>query len=339
MNKKYKAIALISGGLDSMLAAKMIIDQGIYVEGINFFTGFAGGNTENIIGTPRWAAEKLGIKLNVVDISEEYKNIVIDPKYGYGAHLNPCLDCKIFMVRKTREWLEKNHFDFIITGEVIGQRPKSQLKHMLPIVERDSAAHDILVRPLSAKHLKPTLPEREGWINRELLEDISGRSRKKQIALTKTLELREYTQPAGGCCFLINNCFSNRLRDLWQMRNKKDYSPEDIVLLKIGRHLRPVPHFKMIMGRNEKENNLLESYKNNHMHLISKSHKGPLVLIDGVFKTDNDINLAARITARYCSRPEQSNIQILLSKSLANEDIILNVLPLEENEIQDDWYI
>lgn len=195
-----------------------------------------------------WAAEQLGIKLHIEDISEEYKDIVLNPKHGYGANLNPCLDCKIFMVEKAnamlnkaRQMADEKGFDFIITGEVIGQRPKSQRKQTLPIIARESGADDRLVRPLCAKLLPPTLPEREGWLDREKLYGFNGRNRKPQLALAKQFGFDDFAQPAGGCCFLTDESYSRKLADLWQAQGRKDYELDDIMLLKVGRHIRPAP--------------------------------------------------------------------------------------------------
>ena len=195
MTEQRKAIALISGGLDSLLAAKVIQEQGVHVEGINFFTGFCvEGHTHAIRKKDRakpkrnnalWVAEQLGIKLHIVDIVEEYKDVVFNPKHGYRANLNPCLDCKIFMVKKAHEWINEHGFDFIITGEVIGQRPMSQRKDTMPVIARDSGAEDRLVRPLCAQNLPSTLAEKEGWLDRDKLYGFSGRSRKPQMALAK----------------------------------------------------------------------------------------------------------------------------------------------------------
>ena len=166
MSQKRKAVALISGGLDSMLATRAIQEQGIHVEGINFFTGFCvEGHTHAIrkkdTDKPKrnnslWVAEQLGIKLHIIDIIEEYKQVLLNPKHGYGANMNPCLDCKIFMVNKARQWMGENGFDFIITGEVIGQRPMSQRKQTMPIVAAESGAEDLLLRPLCAQNLPIT---------------------------------------------------------------------------------------------------------------------------------------------------------------------------------------
>ena len=198
MNNKRKAVALISGGLDSLLAAKMMLEQGIHVEGINFYTGFChSGHTSAIRNNksgkaPRndalWVAEQLGIKLHIIDIVEEYKDVLLNPKHGYGQNLNPCLDCKVFMVKKAHEWMAENEFDFIVTGEVVGQRPKSQRRETMPIVEKKSGALDRLLRPLCAKHLPETLPETEGWIERDKLLNFHGRNRKPQLALAEKFQ-------------------------------------------------------------------------------------------------------------------------------------------------------
>ncbi|MCK5360894.1 MAG: tRNA (5-methylaminomethyl-2-thiouridylate)-methyltransferase, partial [Gammaproteobacteria bacterium] len=207
-----KAVALVSGGLDSLLAVRVLQEQGIHVEGINFYTGFCvEGHTHAIRKKDRakpkrnnalWSAEQLGIKLHIIDVSEPYKGVVLNPKHGYGANLNPCLDCKGFMVKEALEWMKKHDFDFLITGEVIGQRPMSQRKDTMPVISKESGAGDLLLRPLCAKLLPETKPEREGWVDREQLLDFSGRNRKPQMALAEKFGFTDYAQPAGGCCFL-----------------------------------------------------------------------------------------------------------------------------------------
>ena len=291
MPRQAKAVALISGGLDSLLAARVVMEQGVHVEGINFYTGFCvEGHTHAIRKKDRqrpkrnnalWSAEQLGIKLHIVDIIEEYKDVVINPKHGYGSNLNPCLDCKVFMVNKAREWIDANGFDFIITGEVIGQRPMSQRKDTMPVIARDSGAGERLVRPLCARNLPATLPEKEGWLDRERLYGFNGRSRKPQMALAKQFGFEDYAQPAGGCCFLTDKQYSVKLADLWQSRGTREYDLDDIMLLKVGRHLRPRAHFKIIVGREEGENRFLEGYRKRFTSIIPTSHTGPLVLIDG----------------------------------------------------------
>ncbi len=347
MNTPRKAVALISGGLDSMLATKLVQAQGIHVEGLNFFTGFCvEGHTHAIRQKDRnkqkrnnalWVAEQLGIKLHIIDIVEEYKNIVLNPKHGYGAHLNPCLDCKIFMVGRAKQWLEENNFDFIITGEVIGQRPNSQLKTKMPIVARESGAEDRLLRPLCAKLLAPTLPECEGWVKRELLGDFSGRSRKPQIALAKKFAIDEYAQPAGGCCFLTDQNYAAKLADLWHSRRKKDYELDDIMLLKVGRHIRPAENYKLIVGREEGENNFLEGYRHQFIHLRILSHMGPLTLIDGEPSAE-DLHLAAQIAGRFCHGRDEDKVTVEVH-SLDGAVWKLDVQPLLADAIQQEWYV
>ncbi|MDP2902954.1 MAG: tRNA (5-methylaminomethyl-2-thiouridylate)-methyltransferase [Methylovulum sp.] len=347
MSKQRKAVALISGGLDSMLAAKTVMEQGIHVEGINFFTGFCvEGHTHAIRNKDKaspkrnnalWVAEQLGIKLHIVDVIEDYKKVLINPKHGYGAHLNPCLDCKIFMVNKAKQWLVENDFDFIITGEVIGQRPMSQRKNTMPIVAKQSGADDLLLRPLCAKNLPETLPEREGWIDREKLHDITGRSRKPQIAMAGQFGFDDYSQPAGGCCFLVDKFYSAKLVDLWQAQGSKDYGLDDVMLLKVGRHIRPATHFKLIVAREEGEGRFLQGYKKDYISLMSVSHNGPLVLLDGEASAE-DLYLAARITARFGQGREAQQVEVAVVDKDGMERIVA-VSPLPQAELPKAWYI
>lgn len=346
-NPPRKCVALISGGLDSMLAARVMQDHGVHVEGINFYTGFCvEGHTQAIRREARdkprrnnalWVAEQLGIKLHMVDVIEEYKDVVINPKHGYGANLNPCLDCKGFMVRKAREWIEASGFDFIVTGEVLGQRPMSQRRDTMPVVARESGAYDRLLRPLCARLLPPTLPEREGWVDRERLYDFNGRSRKPQMALAARYGFTEYAQPAGGCCFLTNQQYSHKLADLWQARGEKRYELEDILLLKVGRHLRPRPHFKLIVARDEGENNFMLGFRRRYRHLYATSHSGPLALIDGD-TDDDDLELAARLTARFGQGREAQQVTVLAGEPDGSAQS-LTVRPLTANEIPAAWYL
>ena len=347
MSEQRKAVALISGGLDSLLAARVIQDQGIHVEGINFFTGFCvEGHTHAIRKRDQnkekrnnalWVAEQLGIKLHIEDIVEEYKQVLINPKHGYGANLNPCLDCKVFMVRKAHEWIQEKGFDFIITGEVIGQRPMSQRKETMPIVSDESGAQDLLLRPLCAKNLPETLPEREGWVDRERLFGFSGRSRKPQMALAASLGIEDYAQPAGGCCFLTDEQYAVKLKDLWQARGSREYEMDDIMLLKVGRHLRPSSRFKLIIAREEGEANFLQGYRKLYPHIKTVSHGGPLALIDGEI-TDDDIELIARLVARYSQGRNAEEVELAFT-GLDGETRSLRVAPMKPHEIPKGWLI
>jgi tRNA-specific 2-thiouridylase len=347
MSQQRKAVALISGGLDSMLAAKTVMEQGVHVEGINFFTGFCvEGHTHAIREKDKakpkrnnalWVAEQLGIKLHIVDVIEEYKKVLINPKHGYGAHLNPCLDCKIFMVNRAKQWLADNQFDFIITGEVMGQRPMSQRKGTMPIIAKQSGADDLLLRPLCAKNLPETLPEREGWVDREKLHDITGRSRKPQMAMAEQFGFDDYSQPAGGCCFLVDKNYTAKLVDLWQAQGSKDYELDDVMLLKVGRHIRPAPHFKLIVAREEGEGRFLQGYQKEYISLSSVSHNGPLVLLDGEASAE-DLLLAARITARFGQGREAEQVDVAILDKQGFERVV-SVAPLPKAEFPKNWYI
>ena len=346
-SSQKKAVALISGGLDSLLAVKVVQEQGIYVEGINFFTGFCvEGHTHAIRkkdqSKPKrnnalWSAEQLGIKLHIIDIIEEYKDIVFNPKYGYGANLNPCLDCKVFMVKKAREWMEQNGFDFIITGEVVGQRPKSQRKDTMPIVQKDSGIEDRLLRPLCAKNLPETLPEREGWVDRDKLLDFSGRNRKPQIALAKHYGFEDFAQPAGGCCFLTDESYSVKLSDLWKSRGEKTYELDDIMLLKVGRHIRPEKNYKIIIAREEGEAKYLQGYKKQYDSLKTTSHSGPLALIDGT-PNQEQLNLAASIVARYSKGRDDASVTLVYQKK-NGEQMEMSVKPAKPEQIDKEWML
>lgn len=332
-----------------MLAARVMLDQGIHVEGINFYTGFCvEGHTHAIRKQDKlkqkrnnalWVAEQLGIKLHIIDVIDDYKDVLINPKHGYGQNMNPCLDCKIFMVNRAQSWawMEENNFDFIITGEVIGQRPMSQRKETMPVIARDSGAEDRLLRPLSAKNLPPTLPEREGWVDREKLFGFSGRSRKPQIELAAAYGFKDYSQPAGGCCFLTDKAYSHKLVDLWNSRNSTAYELDDIMLLKVGRHIRPAKNFKLIVSREEGENNYLEGYRKDFISLCTVSHKGPLALLDGE-PSEEDMQLAAAIVARY-SQGRKSNQVLVRVRYLNGSTRDLNVIPLAPTEVANDWHV
>jgi tRNA-uridine 2-sulfurtransferase len=342
-----KAVALISGGLDSLLAARVMLEQGIHVEGINFYTGFCvEGHTHAIRKKDKakpkrnnalWSAEQLGIKLHIVDIVEEYKDVLINPKHGYGKNMNPCLDCKIFMVHKAQQWIDENGFDFIITGEVIGQRPMSQRKDTMPIISKQSGADDRLLRPLCAKNLPETLPEREGWVDRNKLYDFSGRNRKPQMELAEEFGFKDYAKPAGGCCFLTDESYSTKLVDLWDARGKRDYEMDDIMLLKVGRHIRPVANYKLIIGREDGENKFMQGYKKLFTSIKMISHSGPLTLIDGI-TNDKDLEFAARITARFSQGRNEDSVTVEIQHKNGETNTI-EVTPFKASEIKPEWYL
>ena len=269
-----KALSLFSGGLDSALAVKLIQDQGIEVEGVYVDLGFE-SNKEKIKHLQK-LADELGIKLTVIDAKKEYiEKILFSPVYGYGKNMNPCIDCHAFMIKKAKEYMEKSGAKFIISGEVVGQRPMSQRLPALNAVNKLSNANGLVLRPLSAKLLPPTVPEIEGWVDREKLLGISGRDRKVQLELAKKYGLENFESPSGGCLLTDIN-FSKRLKDY---HNHLPLTPEEIDVLKVGRHFN-IDGFKIIISRNKDENLPLKDYKGEifeKMFIIEKP--GPAGLI------------------------------------------------------------
>ncbi len=335
-----KALVLISGGLDSLLAAKLIMEQNVSIEGINFFTGFSGDHDYQFrdadakADSARYTASQLGIKLHLVNVIEEFKPILLHPKYGYGAHLNPCLDCKLFMIQCAKHWQEKHGFDFLVTGEVLGQRPKSQRRDTLPIATK--MTNNLLVRPLSAKLLPPTLPEQNGWVKRELFHDISGRGRGKQLNLARQYGFTTFSQPSGGCCLADKN-FCSRLSDLLKNRPQGNYTANDILLLRVGRHWRIKADLKVIIGRDAMENQFIQCHSANHLLMQTLDYPGAKILLDGPENSEN-IQLAAAIAA-YFSKGKNENMITVSLKKTNGLDATLNATPLSANEISPTWYL
>ena len=286
---------------------------------------------------PYGQQNSLGIKLHIIDVIEEYKDVLLNPKHGYGQNMNPCLDCKGFMVKKAFEWIKANDFDFIITGEVIGQRPMSQRKETMPIIQRESGAGDLLLRPLCAQNLPETLPEREGWVNREQMLNFSGRTRKPQMALAEEYKFEDYASPAGGCCFLTDKNYSDKLVDMWQHRSSRDYELDDIMMLKVGRHIRPNDNFKMIVGREQGENKFMEGYRKMYPYIHCASHNGPLTLLDGTL-SESDVELAARIAARYGQGRSADEVEMSVTFP-DGKNTLLKVKPMSADEIPEAWYV
>ena len=342
-----RALALLSGGLDSMLAVKLIQAQGLEVEAINFSTGFAGGEHSPVkresgadrgqLDKPAQVAEQLGIALHRVDVSQAYKDVLLAPRYGYGANMNPCLDCKVFMIRQALTWMSRYDFDFVITGEVIGQRPMSQRRDTLPVIAAEADANDRLLRPLSAQQLEPTLPERAGWVDRNQLLGMTGRSRKPQLALARHSGLADHVQPAGGCCLLTDAGYSRKLRDLIAHSPQRDYRMEDITLLKVGRHLRLHEQCKLIVARDGEEAIFLEAYCDRFVWLEPVHCGGPVTLIQGVASAADRL-LAAQITARYSQGRKWATVDVAMGRPDGQREVV-TVAPLEREAIPNDWYL
>ncbi|MGB9787309.1 MAG: tRNA 4-thiouridine(8) synthase ThiI [Dictyoglomus turgidum] len=315
--KKARAISLISGGLDSILATWLILQQNIDVIGITFSTPFF--NLERA----KRACEFLNIPLHIVDITEEYMDILKNPRFGYGKNMNPCIDCHAFMVKKAKELLKEFNAEFIITGEVLGERPMSQNKQSLKLVEKYSGTEDILLRPLSAKLLPPTKPEREGLVDREKLLDIKGRSRKVQLELAKKIGLKEIPTPAGGCLLTEPN-FSRRLKDL--LEHNKNINRRDLELLKIGRHFRLDNNTKVIVGRNKEENEELMYLATEEDTILKAEEPSPIVIVPNkILENEKELQEIGKITAYYSDHKEEPRVKVKVK--LGNREKEIEVVP------------
>ena len=324
-----KAIALLSGGLDSILAVKIILEQGIEVEGVYCVSVFSGkGDNEDTSILPAKAASQLGIDLKIFDISEELLAIVKSPARGYGANINPCIDCHAFMFKRAGEYMRQSGASFLITGEVLGERPMSQRKDALKIVDKDSGLEGLILRPLSAKLLELTIPEQSGWVNRANLFAIQGRSRKAQIELAKQFGITQYPNPASGC-LLTDPIFAARMKDL--MRYNPAFGIYDAKLLKLGRHFRLTPQAKLIVGRDETENNKLSDLAQDESLLFYPlTANGPLGISRGIF-SENNILDTCRIIARYSDKEQGSQVDIAYKAAHNSVEKSIRVLPIEEN--------
>ncbi len=274
-----KAVALISGGLDSVLAAKVVKEQGFDVLGLYCTSAFSKSYGQEHDTHAARVSKAIGIDLRVLDMDQAYIDLVRNPAHGYGKNINPCIDCKIFMLRKAKEVMQEINAAFVVTGEVLGQRPMSQRRDTLNVIENDADMKGIILRPLSAALLPPTRAELEGLIERDKLLSISGRSRTVQLQLAERYGIKGYSTPAGGCLLTDKN-FSEKLRDLFD--DKQTVTPQDIRLLTVGRHYRFDAGVKIVVGRDNKENNLLMSLAPNGYHLFTPhGFPGPVALLHG----------------------------------------------------------
>lgn len=297
MSLPKKAIALLSGGLDSTLAVKLMIDQGIDVTAVHFTSVFCNCSPKKA-GCKmhaRKVAEEFNIPIKVIHKGLDYIKIVEHPPHGYGSAMNACIDCRIYMLRKVKEMMFDMGASFVITGEVLGQRPMSQQRHTIRLIEKESHLTDLILRPLSAQHFEPTIPEREGIVDRDKLLNISGRSRKSQLALAEHLGVTDYPCPAGGC-LLTDKVIAARLRDLFS--SVPDYTQTDLLLLKIGRHFRLSGNLRIILGRTKDENErLAQLAKQGQMIYAPENFRGPTALAIGIINPEEGIIIGDMISA------------------------------------------
>ncbi|MDD5154948.1 MAG: tRNA 4-thiouridine(8) synthase ThiI [Candidatus Omnitrophica bacterium] len=327
-----KAVALLSGGLDSTLAAKLIQGLGIEITALNFKTPFCLCDQKTDSGcahTAKTAAGNLGITLKVINISDDFFGVLKNPKHGYGSHMNPCIDCRILKFKKAKIFMQERGADFILTGEVLGQRPMSQHRKALDIIEKESGLEGLVLRPLSARLLPETIPEKRGWVDRNRLLSISGRSRRPQFELANTMNIKDYACPAGGC-LLTDPEFTKRIRDLMSYGTLDINNAE---LLKVGRHFRLSENTRLVVGRNEKENARIQGLaKEQDTVFWPLNLAGPSALTRGALDTGL-IELSSKIVCRYCDLNGNANADIAYRAVGDKEDKIMTVTPVAEETL------
>jgi tRNA U34 2-thiouridine synthase MnmA/TrmU len=321
---------MISGGLDSTLAARLIKEQGIEVIGICFRSYFF--NEKNA----KRMTKQIGIQLEVIDFSKEHFEMVRDPKHGWGKNMNPCIDCHSMMMRYSGELLEKFNADFIITGEVLNQRPMSQNRSALDIVKKQSGFSDKILRPLCAKNLKETQMEIDGLVDREKLLDIAGRNRKTQMALAEEWGIKDYPSPAGGCK-LTEPSYSIRLKEV--LDRKEDVTEKDVHLLKYGRHFISENGTKIIVSRTGEEGEKIKQLLNNEdMMFITSKFTGAMVIIpEGENPTDEDFTFSCRLAVRYSKGKDEELVQVKFGKVSTEFNMTKEVNAMTQEEL--DKYI
>ena len=325
-----KAVSLVSGGLDSTLSTKVVSDLGIEVIALNLTLPFSQRDRASSRRREVEAvAEQLGVRLIFLDVKKDFLEMFQHPRHGYGSNINPCIDCRILMLKKAKEVMDAEGASFLITGEVLGQRPMSQRREAMSLIEKEAGVKGLVLRPLSAKLLNPTIPEDKGWVDREKLLDISGRSRKPQMKMAEEGCIKEYPGPAGGC-LLTDPGFSRKAKDLIACHG---VSLENFELLKFGRHFRLSPEAKLVVGKDEKDNTFLEAAaaKGDVVWMTEETAPGPTALGRGLFSDPAVFELAARITARYVDGAKtSSSVRLVVRRDGLTSTI--DVAPMTDEE-------
>jgi tRNA-uridine 2-sulfurtransferase len=328
MTETIRALSVISGGLDSILATRIVMDQGVDVTAIHFVTPFFGSESGAFAAR---MADRYGIRAESVDVGESYLAMLSSPQYGYGKNFNPCVDCKILLFSTARLMMERIGARFIVTGEVLGQRPMSQRRDTLRVIERDSLTGGLLLRPLSALLLKPTIAELNGWVRRNELFAFSGRSRKPQIELASRLGITGYPSPAGGCC-LTDPILSKRIRRLYTLRGRPD--AREVALIQIGRPFLLGEKAILTIGRNEEENGQIGKIAGNRaLFLRTIDVPGPAGVIIGV-ATDEDIRRAAAVIAYYTKGRTLPTVNIGMGSYEDSVTTVRGAIRVGEQEVE-----
>ena len=315
-----KAIALLSGGLDSTLAVKLMMDQGVDVTAVHFTSVFCNCTPKSAgcKSQARKVAETFDLPIHVIHKGMDYIEMVKNPPHGHGSAMNPCIDCRIYMLRKVKEMMPEWGASFVITGEVLGQRPMSQMRHTINLIERESGLADRILRPLSAQHFDPTLPEREGIVDRNKLLNISGRSRRVQFDLAEELGVTDYPCPAGGC-LLTDKVIAARLRDLFA--HGANYTQTELILLTEGRHYRLSPDLKIVLGRNKEENDRVRSLaKEGHVLFEPKDFRGPTALAIGPLTPEAEKTIGEIIVA-HCQ--DENDVYMIEKQTVPGGEPVL----------------
>ncbi len=347
---RVKAIGLLSGGLDSTLAARVIAEQGIEVLAVNFSTGFCRSDHHRAMGAmgkdqddsrlrneALRAGADLEIPIRVVDISGDYMQVLLKPKHGYGANMNPCVDCRAYMLKAAKAIMDEEGADFVFTGEVLGQRPMSQHLRAMKVIEKTSGLTGRLLRPLSARLLAPTEVEELGWVDRERLLRLQGRTRKPQLNMAREAGLTDIPSPAGGCCFLTDEVYASRFHDLiLHLPLAAAPTEKDVLLLKVGRHFRISPGLKLVVGREEAENNFLTHFFTGGPFLEAKEFMGPLAYLHRHPGVEDDeprpeqLAIMAAIVARYGKGRAEKSVTVELRRGEKVE--LLKATPALDDE-------
>ncbi|MBF0537095.1 MAG: hypothetical protein HQL03_02465 [Nitrospirae bacterium] len=331
-----KAIALYSGGLDSTLAAIVMVGLGVEVTAVRFLTLFGCNNAENTayLNDDIPDAAVFGFRVKFCHLGQPFVDLVKNPRYGHGKNMNPCVDCRILMLKEARRLMGLVGADFLVTGEVVGQRPMSQRKDSFPVIDRQAGVEGLVLRPLCARHLKPTIPETIGLVDRRQLYGFNGRTRKPQMGLAASIGLKDYQPPAGGC-LLTDVTYSYRLKEL--LAHDPDPSMRDINILRAGRHFRLSADCKAIVGRNEADNDFLETQvTDNDITMQVKSTGSPITLLTARQGGIDEamLRVAASLTARYSGKRHKDMVDVSVFRGMDDLIAIKIVPPASEEKIK-----